>query len=292
MQGRKGGKRRLGSIIRLKNLIFPYMPDRTKIEVTGAAAPPMTLEYQVLSDDDGHLRQKTVTVCREDSIRLLANGHPVVRQTMSPDNLAEFACGYLIGEGIISEVEQIESISISFPDVAVTVTDLDERLLHRSREISASGGVEYISDLPDHRRKVSSKASVHRDTIFSAMTCLNDYAVLWRETGGTHCTVLFDTDGGVIAHAEDIGRHNSVDKVIGKALLSGTDPGHTFISCSGRMPAGMVCKIWRSGIPIIVTNNAPSAGGIDLAREVNMTLAGFVRPPRMVIYSGSERIRF
>jgi len=56
------------------------------------------------------------------------------------------------------------------------------------------------------------------------------------------------------------------------------------------MPAGMVSKIWRAGIPIIITNNAPSDAGIELAREVNLTLAGFVRPPRMVIYSGKERI--
>lgn len=268
------------------------MTYRTKIEVSDGKAPPMTLEYQVMSLDDGRLQPRTVTVCREDPIRLLVNGHPVVRQTMSPDNLAEFACGYLIGEGIISGVEQIESIRIAFPEVAVTVCDFDDRVLLRPSETTTSGGVGYSDDNLVPGRKLDSGTSVHRDTIFAAMTCLNDYAVLWRETGGTHCTVLFDTDGGVIAHAEDIGRHNSVDKVIGKALLSGIDPGHTFISCSGRMPAGMVRKLWRSGIPIIVTNNAPSAGGIDLARAVNMTLAGFVRPPRMVIYSGAERIRF
>jgi FdhD protein len=268
------------------------MTYRTKIEVSDEKIPPLTLEYQVMSLDDGRLQPRTVTVCREDPIRLSVNRHPVVRQTMSPDNLAEFACGYLIGEGIISGVDQIESIRIAFPEVAVKVCDFDDRVLLRSREISASGGVEFIPDTIEPRRKLSSKTSVHRDTIFAAMTCLNDYAVLWRETGGTHCTVLFDADGGVIAHAEDIGRHNSVDKIIGKALLSGIDPGHTFISCSGRMPAGMVGKIWRSGIPIIVTNNAPSAKGIDLARAVNLTLAGFVRPPRMVIYSGADRIRF
>ena len=147
-------------------------------------------------------------------------------------------------------------------------------------------------DASELRNKITSTTLVSRDTIFSAMSCLNDHAVLWKQTGGTHCTVLFDAGGNVVAHAEDIGRHNSVDKVIGKAILAGIDLDRTFITCSGRMPAGMVSKFWRSGIPIVITNNAPSAAGIDLARRVNLTLAGFVRPPRMVIYSGPERIRF
>ena len=276
----------------METIIFSCMTNRTKIEVADDGNPPLTLEYQVMSLDDGRLNPRTVTVCREDPVRLFVNGHPVVRQTMSPDNLAEFACGYLVSEGIVSGAGQIEMIRIAFPDVSVTVTDFDDGVLLRPHETTSSGGVGYPSEMPGNGRKFGSKTSVHRDTIFAAMTCLNDYAVLWRETGGTHCTVLFDTDGSVIAHAEDIGRHNSVDKVIGKALLAGIDPGHTFISCSGRMPAGMVRKFWRSGIPIVVTNNAPSAEGIDLARAMNMTLAGFVRPPRMVIYSGAERIRF
>jgi FdhD protein len=93
-----------------------------------------------------------------------------------------------------------------------------------------------------------------------------------------------------VSCAEDVGRHNSVDKAIGKALLAGVDTGGTFLCCSGRMPEGMVSKIYHAGVPVVVTNNAPSAAGIDLARRVRLTLAGFVRPPRMNIYSVPERI--
>jgi len=122
------------------------------------------------------------------------------------------------------------------------------------------------------------------------MERLNDHAVLWKETGGTHCTVLYDAGGTAVSSAEDVGRHNSVDKAIGKALLAGVDPSGTFLCCSGRMPEGMVSKIYHAGVPVVVTNNAPSAAGIDLARRVRLTLAGFVRPPRMNIYSVPERI--
>jgi FdhD protein len=261
------------------------------IEMPRHGLPPLTFGYQVISYDNGQVSQGMVTVCREEPVRLVVNGHSLVTQMMSPADLAEFACGYLISEGIIGLLEQIEAIRISLPDIEVTVTGFDENILSRSREIRISGGIGMATDPREIRKLITPDTVVHRDTIFSAMTCLNDHAVLWRETGGTHCTVLFDTGGDVVAHAEDMGRHTSVDKVIGKALLSGNDLSRTFISCSGRMPAGMVGKIWRSGIPIVVTNNAPSASGIDLARQVNLTLAGFVRPPRMVIYSGPDRIQ-
>lgn len=264
---------------------------RPRIDVKAGAGKSLTLEYETISFDDGKIGPRIVSVCREDTIQLSVNGHTIVRQTMTPDNLAEFACGYLISEGIVSGLAQIESVSISFPRIEVAVTGLDEQALLRPRETAASGGEVYCADPMEDRKKLNSEISVHRDTIFSSMMCLNDYAVLWRETGGAHCTVLFDSAGGVVAHAEDIGRHNSVDKAIGLAFLTGVDTSRTFITCSGRMPAGMVRKVWHSGIPIAVTNNAPSAEGIDLAREVHMTLAGFVRPPRMILYSAAERIR-
>ncbi|HON81689.1 MAG TPA: formate dehydrogenase accessory sulfurtransferase FdhD [Methanoregulaceae archaeon] len=268
------------------------MANRPRIEVIGDSPPFLTLEYEVLAYESGNLVQRTVTVCQEEPVRLIVNGHELATQMVSPADLAEFACGYVISEGIIRHANQIGAIRISLPELAVTVTGLNGEIPLQNRELRTSGGLGMAVDASELRNKITSTTLVSRDTIFSAMSCLNDHAVLWKQTGGTHCTVLFDAGGNVVAHAEDIGRHNSVDKVIGKAILAGIDLDRTFITCSGRMPAGMVSKFWRSGIPIVITNNAPSAAGIDLARRVNLTLAGFVRPPRMVIYSGPERIRF
>jgi FdhD protein len=209
---------------------------------------------------------------------------------MSPAELAEFACGYLISEGLIPANHHIERVHIKDKEVHLTIPGFDEAGGARSWTIHTSGGKGIIPESDERRKPIPPGIRASRRTIFSAIERLNDYAVLWKETGGTHCTVLFDEQGEAIVHAEDMGRHNSLDKVIGKAHLAGLAMDKTFIVCSGRMPAGMVSKIWRAGIPIIITNNAPSAAGIDLARDVNITLTGFVRPPRMVIYSGKERI--
>ncbi|MDD1712819.1 MAG: formate dehydrogenase accessory sulfurtransferase FdhD, partial [Methanoregulaceae archaeon] len=133
--------------------------------------------------------------------------------------------------------------------------------------------------------------SVDVRTIFSGVQKINELAPVWKSTGGTHCTIILDTEGHVRTAIEDMGRHNSVDKAVGKALIMGVDLSSCFMVCTGRMPAGMVAKAYRAGIPIVVSNTAPFSTGICLARRVNMTLAGFARPPRMMVYSCPERIR-
>ncbi len=97
--------------------------------------------------------------------------------------------------------------------------------------------------------------------------------------------------GQIRSAAEDIGRHSSVDKAVGKAFLSGVNPEECFMVCTGRLPADMVAKVYRAGISLVVSNNAPFSSGIALAERMHMTLVGFARPPRMSIYTHPERIR-
>jgi FdhD protein len=123
------------------------------------------------------------------------------------------------------------------------------------------------------------------------MQRINEYAPLWKVTGGTHCSIILDGQGRVISAIEDIGRHNSVDKAVGKALIDGTDLSRCFMVITGRLAAGMVAKAYRAGITILASNTAPFSTGICLARQVNMTLAGFTRPPRVTLYSHPWRIR-
>lgn len=268
------------------------MPQIPIITTYTPAPPVLTREYDTVAWDDRGSCCRRVSVCIEEAIRITVNGRPLVTMTMSPAEIAEFVCGYLISEGLVPDISHIQKIHIEKGEVLVTIPGFDDSLLSNERVIRTSGGMGLVSAKAERKPSSAREVRVRRETIFSSISRLNDHAVLWKETGGTHCTVLFDCDGEVIAHAEDMGRHNSLDKVIGKAHLAGTDTSRTFIVCSGRMPAGMVSKIWHAGIPIIVTNNAPSAPGIDLARNLGLTLAGFVRPPRMIVYSGLERILF
>jgi len=264
--------------------MIPKVFDKEKVTI------PMISEYEVISVDRDGIQPRLVQVCQEQRVHLEVNGVHIASMMMSPRELAEFACGYCVTEGIVRDISHVKEVRIDRDCVQVTAPDTDPCTLSRPREVRTSGGVGIVQDTGIFAAPLLPATRVSRTVIFSAMECLNDHATLWRETGGTHCTVLYDTCGTAVSHAEDVGRHNSVDKAIGKALLSGIDPGKTFLCCSGRMPEGMVSKVFHAGIPIVVTNNAPSAPGIELARRVKMTLAGFVRPPRMNIYSVPDRI--
>jgi FdhD protein len=113
---------------------------------------------------------------------------------------------------------------------------------------------------------------------------------LWRETGGVHCSVIA-SGGEILARASDVGRHNTVDKVVGHAVLRGIDPGTCAIGCTGRQPRDMIVKYANAGIPIIISRAATTDRGIAAAREFGITLVCFSRDDRFTVYSCPERIR-
>jgi FdhD protein len=87
-----------------------------------------------------------------------------------------------------------------------------------------------------------------------------------------------------------MGRHTSVDKAAGTALLEGADLSSALLVCTGRLPTGMVAKVYRAGIPVVVSNTAPVLAGLELAERLNMTVVGFARPPRLTLYAHPERV--
>jgi FdhD protein len=120
---------------------------------------------------------------------------------------------------------------------------------------------------------------------------LRDTQAVFRRTGGLHAAALFSATGELLVLREDIGRHNAVDKVIGWAFLGGRLPldGHVLL-VSGRGGFEIVQKTIVAGIPLLASVSAPSGLAVQLARELGLTLVGFLRGRRFVIYSGEERI--
>jgi len=254
-------------------------------------SPPVTQAYDIINVDDD-IYQTWVDVCVEDSINLIVNGTRIASLTISPRDLEAYAYGYLICEGIVADISEIQDVSIDLPNINVTISSFSRNLSSKDTEIRSSGCVGIRTQWASLTKPLGEGITIDLQTLFSGMKKLNECASLWRVTGGTHCTVILDESGNLVSGIEDMGRHNSVDKAVGRALLDGVDLSRCFMVCTGRLPAGMVAKAYRAKISIVASNTAPFSTGICLARQVNMTLAGFVRPPKAMIYSVPERIRF
>ena len=112
----------------------------------------------------------------------------------------------------------------------------------------------------------------------------------FRKTGGVHVAAVYKADGTLMAFAEDVGRHNAVDKTIGKCFLRKTRFDNCFLVLSGRLTANIVFKAAVVGIPLIASIAAALDSGIEIAKKANLTLIGFVRGRRMNVYNAAERI--
>ncbi|WBF07839.1 formate dehydrogenase accessory sulfurtransferase FdhD [Methanothermobacter thermautotrophicus] len=235
---------------------------------------------------DDERRRVLEKVVNDIEVRIRINGGMEQRFTASPQALEEFATGYLLGEGLVDSVDDILSIEISdnIIDAEIESGDLDIR-----RELvmgsDCFGGWRQRVEMVE---PVDSDFRVRADDIFRAFKRMVNSAVVWRMTGGTHVAAL--VTGDEFRVFEDVSRHVAVDKVIGSGAMDGVNFRESFIVYSGRMPADMLIKVVRAGVPIIASNAAPTSSGYDAAQRTGLTMLGFVRGKRFNIYSHPERI--
>jgi FdhD protein len=188
-----------------------------------APLPPIIQDYDILDITGEEIFETRADVCVEESVNLLVNGSRLVSLTITPQDLEAFAYGYLICEGIVPDMNAIEDVRVDFPDISTTVTSFSGEVSPGMTEIRSSGCVGIRTTWASLREPVGEGITVDLSTLFRGMNKINECAPLWRVTGGTHCSIILDEQGNVRSAIEDIGRHNSVDKAVGKALLEGTD---------------------------------------------------------------------
>jgi formate dehydrogenase accessory protein FdhD len=141
-----------------------------------------------------------------------------------------------------------------------------------------------------NRLKVESDLIVEAGVILQCVNRLNSDAKIFGKTGGAHVAAIYRGGGDQEALAEDVGRHNAVDKVIGIGALSNVDFGMCFLALSGRLTSDIVLKAARVGLPIVASLAAAIDSGIAIASDAKLTLVGFVRGKRMNIYTYANRI--
>jgi FdhD protein len=220
----------------------------------------------------------------------------------------ELAAGFLYGEGVISNRDQIHKITYCLgPEGAseqqynVLNVDLISKdpialeSLDRHFFTSSACGVCGKASLEALRLRglvVVSPGPVWEPQIINGMPeKLRRAQGLFQATGGLHAAALFDREGELLAVREDVGRHNAVDKLIGWALLQDRLPLEEHaVMVSGRSSFEIVQKCVAAGVPMVCSVSAPSSLAVDLAREFGVSLIGFLRPPRFNVYTGIERL--
>ncbi|HII97905.1 MAG TPA: formate dehydrogenase accessory sulfurtransferase FdhD [Methanoregula sp.] len=227
----------------------------------------------------GTAKKTEDAVVVEDRFELLLNDCPVTDMIASRDQLRELGAGYLVTEGIVRCVDRVTVDGDRI--LAYSGTGCDLRQV--KQEAGSSGGTSFLSVLP----RVESDIRITSEDVIAITKEIE--TELWRKTGGVHCSVLF-CDGRLLMKSSDVGRHNTVDKLVGYAVLNGIDLSRCVIGCTGRQPAGMVQKYARAGIPVILSRAASTDKGIATAEEAGITLVGFSRGDRFTIYTHPERI--
>jgi FdhD protein len=216
----------------------------------------------------------------------------------SPTNIKELAVGHLLSEGILKSVEEIEEITIKesenscYVKLKIGVNTEDRVKLYRlhQRVITSACGSGSPYQYKGKTPMVKSSLTVKAQVVFESVNQLNFKAEGFRQTGGLHVAALFHTEGSMIALAEDVGRHNAVDKVIGMAALRKVRFADCFLALSGRMSGDVAFKAAKVGLPLVASLSAALSSGISVAEEANLTLVGFVRGKRMNIYTFPDRI--
>ncbi len=270
-------------------------------------------QIQRVSTNSVLIEKDTLAVEEPLEIRLgfIENGkqtHKAISITMrTPGNDFELAAGFLFTEGILTSKDQIKSIKHcgKFPNNQNTVridlaenTSINLEKLTRNFYTTSSCGVCGKSSLEALNVSGAKAISDNNSTQVSAEIIhdlpkkLLEEQIVFGETGGLHAAALFDSSGNLIDLKEDVGRHNAVDKLIGKQFLDNNLPlDEKILFLSGRASFELVQKTVMAQIPVICAVGAPSSLAVEAAREFNITLLGFVRDERFNIYNGEERLK-
>ncbi len=237
----------------------------------------------------GVVAEKQVSVSIETSYSLIINQSHKINVVASPEHLEDLATGYMLSEGIVGDVKSVTSVKVKKDQILVELAKAegDTALWF---EVRSSGCVGVKMQYENLGEIVTSDLKVPAKLLCGMLDTLLAQSHVWTATGGCHIAGIFSPDGKLLHTAEDVGRHNALDKVIGMSAKAGEDRGHLVLATSGRLAAGMVAKAARAGFPILLSKAAPLDGGIELARRVGLTLCAFVRGQKMNIYTRPGRV--
>ena len=242
------------------------------------------------------IEEVTDQVASEIGFTLNVNEKQVVTLLCTPSELDAMSIGFLLSEGILKNRESLLDVQVDAKTFTVSVTLKDlpddiEATFNKKTITSGCGqGITYtdaksLRSLPPNR----SILQVSPDNIRNMLKEFRTISELFTKTGGVHSAALVDKEN-IILFSEDIGRHNAVDKLLGKAFLAGISTNDKILLSSGRISGEIMTKVIRNRIPVLISRTAPTCMSITYAEDHGVTLIGFARGSRMNIYTHPQRI--
>jgi FdhD protein len=259
---------------------------------------------QVKEWNDGVVQPVADALAAEEPLEIRIGEIPITVTMRTPGHDLELAAGFLLTEGIVESGEQITHLRLvtSSPagksnrvEVKLADSTFDLAKLQRNFFAASSCGIcgkasieaIRLRDLP----RPNPEFRVRPEILCQLPDRLRSEQAVFTRTGGLHAAALFDSDGRTLAIREDIGRHNAVDKIIGWAILEEQLPlDHHVMLVSGRAGFEIAQKALAAGIPVLASISAPSSLAVRVSRELGLTLAGFLRGRRFVVYAGESRV--
>jgi len=229
-----------------------------------------------------------VDIPAETEVTLYVNQQELVSILCTPRKLNCLIIGFLYTEGIISDIGDVSMMRVcdEESEVDVRLNRSDFQLPKKRRLTSGCGGG---STFTMEGRKVDSTLVAEPEEVLSLLGQLQERMELYKVSGGVHTSALADTSKLLVV-AEDIGRHNTLDKIQGECLLNGISAKDRLVLTTGRVSSEMLLKCAKMEVPIVVSRHSPTDRAVSIARDLAITLVGYARRSTLTVYSHPERL--
>ncbi len=244
-------------------------------------------------DHEGKTVSASVTV--ERPLTLFLNSREIVTMMTICDYPDYLAVGYLVNQNMLGPDDEVTGIDFDEEIETIVVrtateTDFEDKLKKKTLTSGCAQGTVFGDVMESFEdAKLPVEAAIRTSWLYTLMKKINTAPSLYLEAGAIHGCVLAEEDR-VLLYMEDVGRHNAVDKIAGYMFLNGIDGGDKIFYTTGRLTSEMVIKTVQMGIPILASRSGFTAWGVDLARQVGLTLIGRARGKRFVALAGEDRI--
>ncbi|KMW57719.1 Formate dehydrogenase chain D [Candidatus Rhodobacter oscarellae] len=235
-----------------------------------------------------------LNVVTERPLTIYLNSQEIVTAMTIGDYPDYLAVGFLLNQGMLQRSDDVTGIDYDDELETVVVrtarsTDYEEKLKRKTRTSGCAVGTVFGDMMEGLEGIVLPKAELRTSWLYALAQQINTAPSLYLEAGAIHGTVLCQQDKPLV-YMEDVGRHNAVDKIAGWMFQTGAEAGDKILYTTGRLTSEMVIKCAQMGIPALASRSGFTAWGVEIAREIGLTLIGRMRGKRFVCLSGAERL--